>query len=208
MIDRKALKMEAKKFAFANKFKIWVPFICTLVLGIISFLISTLFMDIWGLILTLIMFVIDAIIIVGSIKYLLHVYHGKELKLIDAILSELSNIKVILMTFVIIIIATLLWSILLIIPGIIYAISVSFAIFILAEDEEKKLNSETVIVKSRKLLDGYKMDYFIFNLSFIGWILLGLITLGIAYIWVIPYVAIANIKYYEELKKIKNEEIK
>ena len=47
------------------------------------------------------------------------------------------------------------------------------------------------------------MDYFVFELSFFGWILLGLVTFGIAYIWVVPYMEVDNVMYYEELKKLK-----
>ena len=52
-------------------------------------------------------------------------------------------------------------------------------------------------------MQGYKWDYFIFGLSFIGWILLIGFTFGIAMIWVMPFILIAQTLYYEELKKLK-----
>ena len=54
------------------------------------------------------------------------------------------------------------------------------------------------------MMDGHKWEYFVFNLSFIGWYLLCGITFGIAAIWVVPYVTTANVMYYEKLKKLKN----
>jgi uncharacterized membrane protein len=60
--------------------------------------------------------------------------------------------------------------------------------------------------KSRELMKGYKWDYFVFNLSFIGWILLSIITFGILFVYVIPYISIADTIYYDELKKIKDKE--
>ena len=51
------------------------------------------------------------------------------------------------------------------------------------------------------MMNGYKLDYFIFELSFIGWYFLGAITFGIAYIYVIPYFTFANTLYYQRLKE-------
>ena len=53
-------------------------------------------------------------------------------------------------------------------------------------------------------MKGYKADYFVFMLSFLGWILLGVLTLGILYIWLYPYMETAKILYYEKLKEIKS----
>ena len=56
-------------------------------------------------------------------------------------------------------------------------------------------------------MNGYKWDYFVFQLSFIGWILLGVITAGIAYIFICPYINVATVLYYEELKKVNSPTI-
>ena len=53
------------------------------------------------------------------------------------------------------------------------------------------------------MMNGYKFDYFIFQLSFIGWQILCAITFGIAYIYVIPYFTFANIVYYEKIERTK-----
>ena len=49
-------------------------------------------------------------------------------------------------------------------------------------------------------MDGHKMDLFLLDLSYIGWILLGIITLGIGMLWVSPWMTMAHVKFYEELK--------
>lgn len=97
-----------------------------------------------------------------------------------------------------------LWSFLFIIPGIIAAISYSMAIFIMADGEEDPLRC---IEKSKAMMKGYKANYFCFMFSFIGWFILGALTFGILYIWVIPYVSIAQILYYEEVKKNSTKKI-
>ena len=55
--------------------------------------------------------------------------------------------------------------------------------------------------ESWNLTKGYKMDLFIFGLSFIGWAILAPFSLGLLYIWLMPYMIIATTLLYEELKK-------
>jgi len=85
---------------------------------------------------------------------------------------------------------TLLWSILLIVPGIIKGISYSASPYILAENPE--MSGLEAIRESKKKMYGHKADYFVLMLSFIGWMLLACLTLGILYIWLAPYMATAQ----------------
>ncbi len=93
---------------------------------------------------------------------------------------------------------TFLWSLLFIIPGIIKSYSYSMAMYILAEN--KGISAREAIRRSKEMMEGKKMDYFVLQLSFIGWILLGVITFGIAYIWVMPYIAATVTNFYKSLK--------
>jgi uncharacterized membrane protein len=92
-----------------------------------------------------------------------------------------------------------LWSLLLIIPGIIKAYSYSMTFFILAEN--KGMPVLDAITLSRKMMDGHKMDLFILFLSFIGWYLLVVITFGIAGIWVYPYCYATMTNFYLSVKE-------
>lgn len=96
-----------------------------------------------------------------------------------------------------------LWTLLLVIPGIIAAISYSMSIYMFVDGNHDGLDC---IRESKKLMNGFKADYFVFNLSFIGWHILAGLTFGILYIWLMPYVTSANIIYYDELKKHKAKE--
>lgn len=80
---------------------------------------------------------------------------------------------------------TFLWSLLFVIPGIVKAYSYSMSMYILAENKGKP--ALECIKESKEMTNGHKMDLFVLNLSFFGWALLCGITLGIAYIWVYPY---------------------
>ena len=57
--------------------------------------------------------------------------------------------------------------------------------------------------ESREMMKGYKWNYFVFGLSFLGWILLVPFTLGILLIWLYPYMTVATAIYYERLKGTK-----
>ena len=91
-----------------------------------------------------------------------------------------------------------LWCLLLFIPGIIKAYSYCFAPYISMDNDE--LTAEECINESMKLTNGYKMKLFLLDLSFIGWYLLCIVTLGIAILWVVPYHEAARIALYEDIK--------
>ena len=94
---------------------------------------------------------------------------------------------------------TLLWTLLLVIPGIIKAYSSSMTFYILRENPE--MTAGDAITASQKMMDGHKMDLFLLSLSFIGWAILASITFGIGYLWLIPYIYTAYAAFYETLKK-------
>lgn len=138
---------------------------------------------------------------VGLLKYYLSYVRGRDYSLKD--LFRYYGTKVIYIWGVSLL-STLIVSLyfcLLIIPGLIALISYSMVNYIIAEDEEIKVYE--VLNKSRTMMRGYKLDYFLFNFSFIGWYILGIFTFGLAYLYVIPYVQLSNTLYYEELKRIK-----
>lgn len=91
-----------------------------------------------------------------------------------------------------------LWSLLFVIPGIIASYAYIWAIILVID---KDLEPKEAIKESKSMMNGHKWDYFVFELSFTGWIILSVFTLGILWIWLIPYVAVANVLYYEELNK-------
>jgi len=93
---------------------------------------------------------------------------------------------------------TCLWSMLFIVPGIIKGYSYSMAIFLIMDDPT--LTPQEAIKKSQEMTNGYKGDMFVFDLSYIGWFLLGSLTFGILYIfWVVPYYSVAKTGIYARL---------
>ncbi|MCQ2194016.1 MAG: DUF975 family protein [Paludibacteraceae bacterium] len=94
-----------------------------------------------------------------------------------------------------------LWFLLLIIPGIIKMYSYAMTYYI-AEDYPE-LDANKCIDKSKEMMDGYKFDLFLLHLSFLGWALLCILTLGIGALWLRPYIATSEVVFYERLKEIK-----
>lgn len=105
--------------------------------------------------------------------------------------SVLLNILVAIFTF--------LWSLLLIVPGIIKSFSYSQATFILAENPS--MTAKEAIDESKLIMDGHKMELFVLYLSFIPWILLCYVTLGIALIYVTPYMTLTITNFYHNVKR-------
>lgn len=91
-----------------------------------------------------------------------------------------------------------LWSLLFVIPGIVKTYSYSMAMYVLAEN--KGMSATECINASKEMTNGHKMDLFVLSLSFIGWMMLGSITFGLAYIWVMPYMNATFANAYNSLK--------
>ncbi|MDP4085865.1 MAG: DUF975 family protein [Bacillota bacterium] len=100
---------------------------------------------------------------------------------------------------------TLLWFLLLIIPGIIKSLAYSQAYYILKDHPE--LSPNAAITKSRQLMHGFKWKYFLLSLSFIGWGIVAVLTLGIGFIWLVPYITASNASFYNYLQEQKKERL-
>jgi uncharacterized membrane protein len=91
-----------------------------------------------------------------------------------------------------------LWSLLLIIPGIVMGIAYSMTFFILTDDKE--ISAMDAIRLSRDMMRGYKWKYFCLMLRFIGWFILVVLTFGILIFWVRPYVEMSVLHFYQDVK--------
>lgn len=92
----------------------------------------------------------------------------------------------------------LLWLLLLIIPGFVKEYSYAMTEFILLDNPE--MSGEEAICQSMRMMDGHKMRLFMIDLSMIGWVILSFLTLGIGFLFLIPYNYSAHAHFYEELK--------
>ena len=91
-----------------------------------------------------------------------------------------------------------LWSLLLLIPGIVKGYSYALTFYI--ANDHPELSPNECINRSIDMMQGHKVDLFLLHLSFIGWIFLGLLSLGIGLLWVAPWMRMAQVGFYQQLK--------
>ena len=94
---------------------------------------------------------------------------------------------------------TFLWTLLLIVPGIMATFSYSMTFFIMADDPS--IEPRDAIRKSRAMMYGHRMKLFFLSCRFIGWEILGILTLGIGFFWITPYLYVSFAKFYEDIKE-------
>ncbi len=99
----------------------------------------------------------------------------------------------------------MLWAVLLIIPGIIKSFSYAMTIYISKDHPE--LSANECIERSMDMMNGHKWDLFVLYLSFIGWFILCLFTMGIGFLWLIPYIQVSVAEFYEDLKAQEEAEM-
>lgn len=93
---------------------------------------------------------------------------------------------------------TALWTLLFIIPGIIKYFSYGMTYYI--KQEYPELTPRQAIDESRRMMDGNRFRLFCLELSFVGWMFVGALTLGIGFLWVQPYMEAARYEFYKDLK--------
>lgn len=90
-----------------------------------------------------------------------------------------------------------LWSLLFIIPGIIATYRYAMVPYLIAEFPD--LTVMDAMRESKRLMKGNKWRLFCLGFSFIGWVFVALLTFGIGFLWVEPYMQAANAAFYLEV---------
>lgn len=158
--------------------------------------------NIGQLITSILELIISGLFTFGMLSFFLKLSRGEDVTYKELFSKTDMFIKYIV-TSLLVGIATVCGCILLIIPGIILVLGLSQTMYILIDNPN--IGSIEAMKKSYKMMNGYKMEYFIFGLSFLGWIILGVFTLGILYIWLIPYMYLAQANFYNKIKEINEQ---
>ena len=93
---------------------------------------------------------------------------------------------------------TFLWTLLLIIPGIMKAFSYALTPYIIMDEPE--LTARQAITRSCEIMEGRRWKLFCLYLSFIGWGILSLLTFGIGFLWLAPYMNASVAAFYEDAR--------
>lgn len=88
------------------------------------------------------------------------------------------------------------------IVGMVISLGFSMVGYIIVDDEEE-ITPFQAVGRSWEIMKGYKWELLKMQLTFIGWILLGTFTCGIAFIWIVPYMGVANAGFYDYISNEK-----
>ncbi len=186
MLHRSQIKAQAKE---KIKGKVFTVFFALLVAGFVSGLGSAAFGI--GALITV------PAMAVGMCVYLIAIWRHDEYEF-SKIFRGFDNLGRNIGGYLLVQLFTALWSILFIIPGIVMGIAYSMTNYIMADTD---CPAGEAIRTSKEITRGYRWDIFVMFLSFIGWYFLGAVTLGLAYIYAVPYISVSFAGLYEELKK-------
>ncbi len=92
----------------------------------------------------------------------------------------------------------ILWSLLLIIPGIIASYSYMMTFFVIADDPA--VGPLQAITRSKEMMRGNKWKLFCLFWRFFGWSLLCILTLGIGFLWLMPYMQTTTAHFYDDVR--------
>lgn len=149
-----------------------------------------------GLIVGAIFFILGSTVTLGYAKFNLAIIDNREAKIGN--LFEYFNIwKSAAMTQLWRVLYTFLWLLLFIVPGVVASYSYAMTPYIKAEFPE--IAPKEAVAASKKLMYGNRYRLFCLDMSFIGWALLCVLTLGIGFLWLNPYMNAARADFYREI---------
>ena len=146
-------------------------------------------------VLSLVNLILGGVIQLGYASYLLK-QHDREICETKELFSKFDYFGPGFLQLLLRNIFTTLWSILLVIPGIIKSLGYSMTPFLMVENPD--LTAKEAIKLSQEKMMGHKWELFCMSLSFIGWSILATLTGGIGYIFLNPYMNAAYAAFYRD----------
>ena len=141
--------------------------------------------------------VLGSVVRIGYLQFNLDLVDtGKEPE-VGTLFKYFSKWKNLLLAYLREFVVVFLWTLLLIVPGIIASYSYAMTGYILAENPD--LSPKEAMRKSREIMEGNRWRLFCLQFSFIGWSLLAALTLGIGNLWLNPYMNASYAAFYREI---------
>ncbi len=178
----------------------WAPAVLAsalyLLLSVLPMLVLTLYFDseVVNFISNIYGIIISGPLTLGYIVFILAIFRRKETSPAE-VFYGFEHFGRAFGLFVVVNVLVLLWSLLFIIPGIIASYRYGLAFFILADNPN--IGIMDAINESKRLMYGNKMKLFCLDLSFIGWAILSVLTFGIGFLWLMPYMHASRAGFYE-----------
>lgn len=146
----------------------------------------------------LLSFFIAAPLVVGLSSIYLNIIRGFNAE-VSQLFDGFKVFGLALGTYFLTTLFTFLWMLLLIVPGIIASISYSMVYFIIIDNPG--IGAMDAIRLSKEMMRGYKWQYFCLGFRFLGWVLLSILTFGIALLWVGAYMQTSFAHFYEMVRR-------
>ena len=136
-------------------------------------------------------------ILVGLYRYMLQVSRGGNPDL-NVLFSGTDCIGKAIGVYILTTLIIVVGMMLLIVPGVYAALAFALCLFFLADSST--LGVIDILKKSHALMKGNMWKLFCLFFRFFGWMILGALTLGIGFLWVLPYFLVSVSKFYDEVK--------
>jgi uncharacterized membrane protein len=148
--------------------------------------------------------IIGGPLMLGWVIFFLSLSRKQEAQL-SQLFEGFQNFTRAMVAYLLLILFVLLWTLLFIIPGIMSAFSYSQIFFILAENPQ--MESRDVLRKSKTMMKGNRWKLFCLFWRFFGWCLLGILSFGIGFLWIMPYMQTSLARFYDDLKAENSPQI-
>ncbi len=158
---------------------------------------GAIYIAIAAMIFAVVYFILGSIIEVGYSRFNLDLVDRQKEPEMGTLFGYFSHWKTTAVAKLLQTVYVILWSLLLIIPGIIAFYSYAMTSYILAEHPE--MTPSEAIARSKEMMEGNRWRLFCLHFSFIGWSLLSSLTLGIGNLWLTPYRQAATAAFYREI---------
>lgn len=135
-------------------------------------------------------------LLLGLVLFFLGLSRGEDVQY-SRLFDGLQRFADALITYLLMVLLIFLWSLLLIIPGIMAALSYALTFFLMADRPE--LKGMEALKESERLMKGNRWKLFCLFLRFIGWFLVGALTMGIGFLWVMPYLQTTAARFYDDV---------
>lgn len=133
----------------------------------------------------------------GMAVFSLAIARGKVAS-VELLFEGFRRFLVLLEVYLRMILSVMVWMLLLIVPGILKALSYSQVFYILADDKE--IGPKEALVKSQEMMEGNRWRLVCLMFRFTGWFVLSAMSFGIGFLWLMPYFQVSLAKFYEEVK--------
>ena len=153
-----------------------------------------------GFIMSLAMFCLGSIVSVGYQRFNIDLLSTGRAS-IGSLFSYFKHWKTAIFSNILVTVKVFLWSLLCVVPGIVASFKYAMVPYIIADNPT--IDPQDALDKSERMMYGHKFELFKLGLTFIGWHLLSILSCGIGYLWLIPYINASNAEFYRTVSGTK-----